>query len=111
MLRSIGQVIFIGGNEGIDVVEELDISEGEDKGLLPAFPNPITRGVGGYHEELKAVMVCGGMDNKVNYSRMCYTLKMDEKKWIQAGVITFVLEKILLLLPTYLVKFGYFQHQ
>ena len=110
MLRSIGQVIFIGGNEGIDVVEELDISEGEDKGLLPAFPNPITRGVGGYHEELKAVMVCGGMDNKVNYSRMCYTLKMDEKKWIQAG-ITFVLEKILLLLPTYLVKFGYFQHQ
>ena len=89
-IRSIGQVIFIGGNEGIDVVEELDT---EDKSLLPAFPNPITRGVGGYHEELKAVMVCGGMDNKVNYSRMCYTLNIDEKKWIQAG-ITFVLKKI-----------------
>ena len=76
-------MIFIGGNEGIDVVEEFD-TENE---ALPAFSYPITRGLGGYHEELKAVMVCGGMDNKVNYSKTCFTLNMDEKKWIQSGIL------------------------
>ena len=83
----IGNVILIGGNQGIASVEDIEanIDDGETI-MIPDLPMTMTRGIGGSFYDSNSILVCGGLSQQAEYLNECFKLNMDNRTWNQAGI-------------------------